>query len=148
MLPESSATRKSLPVTEGVLHYFPDAIAYVALVSKVGNDKHNPGEPLHWSRGKSDDHLNCIGRHLLSHGVYGSDGILHDGNLAWRALANLQLTLEDLQKKGHDVFALFGGQAQNTAAVTAGDDHHANAQRTDITGNGGGASGRGESAAA
>lgn len=142
MLPENSATRKSLPVTEGVLHYFPDAIAYIALVSKIGNDKHNPGEPLHWSRGKSDDHLNCIGRHLLSHGTYGADGILHDGNLAWRALANLQLTLEALQKQGHDVFTLFGGPAA-TAAVTVGDDH-AHAQRTDPPGNGSGPARSGE----
>ena len=144
MLPESSAARKSLPVTEGVLHYFPDAIAYIALVSKIGNDKHNPGEPLHWSRGKSDDHLNCIGRHLIEAGTYDSAGLLHDGMLAWRALANLQLTLEALQKKGHDVFTLFGGQAA-TAAVTAGDDPHAHAQRTDVTGNGGGTAGSGTS---
>jgi hypothetical protein len=156
MLPENSETRKTLPVADGVLHYFPDAIAYVALVSKVGNDKHNPGEPLHWSRGKSDDHLNCIGRHMLEHGQYASDGILHDGNLAWRALANLQLTLERLTKLGHNVFALHGGQKSKdmatpiwysralTETVTInehahGADHHAatEQQSENATGNGG-----------
>ena len=119
MLPENSAQRKTIPVTEGVLKYFPLAIAYIALVSKVGNDKHNPGEPLHWSRGKSDDHSDCIGRHLLDLGTYDSAGLLHDGMLAWRALANLQIAIEDLTMKGHDVFKLHGGQGLAPAPITA-----------------------------
>lgn len=104
MLPSDSKLRKDLPIVTGVLDYFPDAIAYVALVSKVGNDKHNPGEPMHWARGKSDDHENCIGRHLVDRHGAGDDGILHAGNLAWRALANLQLTIEGYQRNGVDVF--------------------------------------------
>ena len=139
-LPENSEARKNLPVTDGVLNYFPLAIAYLALVSKRGNDKHNPGEPLHWSRGKSDDHANCIGRHLLELGKYAEDGLLHDGMLAWRAAANLQLRLEDLAKRGFSIFELHGGRGPAaaegepvgavTGAVTInehahGDDHHA-----------------------
>lgn len=94
MLPKDSKERKALPITTGVLDYFPDAIAYVAYVSKVGNDQHNPGEPLHWARDKSTDHADCIGRHLIERGKLDSDNVRHSGKLAWRALALLQEELE------------------------------------------------------
>lgn len=93
LLEASSEKRKAYPITSGVLDYFPDAIAAVAEVSFQGNEKHNPGEPLHWARGKSMDHADCIARHLVERG--GVDGnILHTAALAWRALALLQEELE------------------------------------------------------
>jgi hypothetical protein len=94
LLPEDSSARKSIPVTTGVLDYFPLAIAAVAQLSKAGNDKHNPGEPLHWARGKSTDHADCIGRHLIDRGRFAEDGTRHTAALAWRALALLQEELE------------------------------------------------------
>lgn len=95
VLPTDSAERKNMPVYSGVIRYFPRALAYVAKISKSGNDKHNPGEPLHWSRDKSGDHLDCIARHLIDvETVDPEDGLLHAGKLAWRALANLELKLE------------------------------------------------------
>lgn len=95
-LPSDSAERKAIPITTGVLDYFPAALAEVAKVSKAGNDKHNPGEPLHHARGKSTDHADAIGRHLLERGGRDEDtGQLHSAELAWRALANLQQELED-----------------------------------------------------
>jgi len=90
----TSQERKDRPVYSGVLNYFPDAIAYVAMISKIGNDKHNPGQPLHWSKDKSNDHKDCIARHLLDAGNNDPDGIRHSGYLAWRALANLQIEIE------------------------------------------------------
>jgi hypothetical protein len=60
-----SAARKDTPVYSGFLAYFPAAIAGAARHSKRGNDKHNPGEPLHHARGKSTDHEDCVARHLL-----------------------------------------------------------------------------------
>jgi len=93
-LPTDSKARKSTPITTGVLDYFPDAIAEVARVSKVGNDQHNPGEPLHWAREKSTDHADCIARHLLERGKVDSDGQRHSAKLAWRALALLQTEIE------------------------------------------------------
>lgn len=91
----TSAERKATPLYSGVLKYFPQALLAVARLSQIGNDKHNPGEPLHWSREKSNDHLDCIARHLIDAGtVDGEDGLLHDVKLAWRALANLELALE------------------------------------------------------
>lgn len=82
--------------------YFPDALAAVAQVSKVGNDQHNPGEPLHWARGKSMDQLNTAFRHMIDHGtgnVYDDGGkTRHLAKAAWRILAELQLSIEDEEK--------------------------------------------------
>ena len=88
-----SATRKTYPMAVGLLDYFPDALAEVARVSFLGNEKHNPGEPMHHARGKSMDHADCIVRHLVGRG--GFDGDLRESAaLAWRALALLQEELE------------------------------------------------------
>ncbi len=95
------ALRKEAPMARGVLDYFPDALAAVAHLSKVGNDKHNPGQPLHWSREKSSDHADCIMRHLAGRGTIDpEDDILHDVKVAWRALALCQLALEKRRAGG------------------------------------------------
>ena len=94
-LPTTTAERKAIPLAAGVLDYFPAALAYVARISKAGNDKHNPGQPLHHARGKSMDHPDCILRHLIDRGtVDPEDGLRHSGKVAWRALALLQEELE------------------------------------------------------
>ena len=95
MLPTDAKERKNLPIWSGFMNYFPDAIAAVAAVSKAGNDQHNPGEPLHWSREKSSDHEDCLARHLLGLGTEDDDGQLHSAKLAWRAMAILQLEIEE-----------------------------------------------------
>ena len=77
----SSERRKRYPIFSGLMKYFPDAIYEVARLSLESNEKHNPGEHLHWAIEKSGDTLDCIGRHML------------DGewvHVAWRALENLQ----------------------------------------------------------
>lgn len=94
LLPEDGAERKLYPVATGVVDYFPDALAAVAVISHAGNEKHNPGEPLHWARGKSMDHADCIMRHLIQRGGRDQDGNRHSAQLAWRALALLQQELE------------------------------------------------------
>lgn len=86
--------RKEQPIARGFMDYFPNAIAEVAHVSYVGNQQHNPGQELHWSRGKSDDHADCIARHLIERGTVDEDGVRHSAKAAWRALAMLQLELE------------------------------------------------------
>jgi hypothetical protein len=92
VLPTDSEERKQLPIFSGVLNYFPLAIAAVARVSKRGNDKHNPGQTLRWSRGKSMDHCDCIARHLIDVDTVNPEtGEFEDAMaLAWRALAKLQ----------------------------------------------------------
>jgi hypothetical protein len=91
-LPSDSLARKRYPISSGVLKYFPAAIAGVARVSQEGNDKHNPGEPLHHARGKSMDHDDCIQRHLmdLQDALAAGDkttALLEADAVAWRALA-------------------------------------------------------------
>jgi hypothetical protein len=93
-----SQARKEQPIMRGVLDYFPDAIAEVARTSFIGNQKHNPGEPLHWARGKSDDHSDCIARHLIERGTLDDDGLRHSAKVAWRALALLQTEIENATK--------------------------------------------------
>lgn len=94
ILPDDSAARKRMPITTGVIDYFPRALAAVAEISVIGNDKHNPGEPLHWAKEKSTDHADCIARHLIDRGKRGKDGSRHSAALAWRALAFLEMELE------------------------------------------------------
>lgn len=98
MLPSNSKDRKDRPMARGLLDYFPDALAEVAYVSKIGNDQHNPGEELHWAKEKSTDHADCIIRHLADRGTIDTDGTLHSAKVAWRALALLQLELENARK--------------------------------------------------
>ena len=79
----------------GLLDYFPAALAAVAVVSRIGNDQHNPGEPLHHARGKSMDHADTAIRHLMDRGTLDTDGQRHTAKAAWRVLAELQQELED-----------------------------------------------------
>jgi hypothetical protein len=80
-----------------VLKYFPLTIAAMARVSFKGNERHNPGQPLHWSRGKSADHEDCVMRHLMDLEQIDTDGELHAVHLAWRACAAAELILENQQ---------------------------------------------------
>lgn len=98
IFPTDPKERKTFPVFSGVLKYFPDAIAAVSHVSYVGNEQHNPGEPLHWARGKSMDQEDTLLRHLMEAGSLDSDGIRHSAKVVWRALAMLQLEIEGEQK--------------------------------------------------
>jgi hypothetical protein len=99
-LPINSAERKNYPLLSGVLRYFPAALAGVARISKLGNDKHNPGETLYHARKKSNDHGDCIIRHLMDtqdllamdeRGALTPKGIedllTEASSIAWRALA-------------------------------------------------------------
>lgn len=94
-LPTDPVERKGIPLCTGVLDYFPAALAEIAKISKAGNDQHNPGEVLHWARGKSMDQADTIVRHLMERGSIDTDGCRHSAKMAWRALALLQLELEE-----------------------------------------------------
>ena len=91
--------RKESPMARGVLDYFPRAIMAVANVSFVGNEQHNPGQPMHWAKDKSTDHADCILRHLAERGTVDNDGLRHTAKVAWRALALLETELEALEQK-------------------------------------------------
>lgn len=93
ILPSDAAERKAVPLAEGLLYYFPNALAEIARVSRRGNDQHNPGQPMHWAMDKSTDHADCILRHLIDAGTVDGDGQLHTAKVAWRALALLETEL-------------------------------------------------------
>jgi hypothetical protein len=94
ILPADAKERKRIPIATGVLDYFTAALAEVAKVSYAGNEQHNPGEPLHWARGKSADHEDTMLRHFIERGTRDVDGQRHSAKMAWRALAILQMELE------------------------------------------------------
>lgn len=107
-LPRGYKARKDLPLFTFLTEYFPDAIVELVKVSVAGNVQHNPGEKMHWARGKSMDQMNTAMRHIFDHGmghVYdeeppevlaciGEDGTMHLAKAAWRLLAEIQLICE------------------------------------------------------
>ena len=88
LFPVDSAKRKEFPVYSGFLQYFPAAIAAIAHHSYMGNEKHNPGQPLHHDRAKSADEEDALARHLMEGDLVG---------MAWRAMSALQ---KDMEAKG------------------------------------------------
>lgn len=112
-LKKLDAARKLIKPFAGFFAYFPDAIAAVAQLSAIANEKHNPGEPMHWAKGKSAEQRESQARHMLdeardgplSRDRYQVNGevfmLLHAVSNAWRAMAQLQ-TLAD---QGHNIFA-------------------------------------------
>lgn len=100
-LPTTAAARKGLPLWTGFVMYFPDVFPEVAKVSVLGNQQHNPGQPLHWERGKSTDQMDAAFRHMLDHGMgttKDTDGTYHLAKAIWRLCAELQLTIEKERK--------------------------------------------------
>ena len=91
--------RKDYPVWTGVINYFPDALMEESRVSKIGNEQHHKGKPLHWDKTKSMDHLDALTRHLIQAKEDDIDGVSHLAKVAWRALAALQTKLEKHEKQ-------------------------------------------------
>ena len=91
--------RKDYPVWTGVINYFPDALMEVSRVSKIGNEQHHKGKPLHWDKTKSMDHLDALTRPLIQAKEDDIDGVSHLAKVAWRALAALQTKLEKHEKQ-------------------------------------------------
>gem|GEM_PF-2107982 len=104
-LPTSASQRKGIPVYSGFLAYFPKAVAAVAKLSKIGNDQHNPGSPLHWDRSKSGDELDAMCRHILDIAEVDTDDTPHEVKVAWRAMANLQKSIETNPSRFEKFFA-------------------------------------------
>lgn len=86
ILPTEAKERKAIPVYSGFVKYFPKAMAAVAKISMTGGIQHGqlPDE-LFWDRSKSGDELDALMRHMLDE---------EWGQVAWRAMANLEKQLE------------------------------------------------------
>ena len=93
-LPTDAEARKGFPLA-AIFDCFPDALLAIAEVIKAGNDQHNPGQPIHWARGKSMDQDDCLLRHFMDRGLIDVDGKRHSAKMAWRSLALLQLEIEE-----------------------------------------------------
>ncbi len=96
ILSQDSAERKQTPMWSGWLQYFPLAHAAAARHSFRMNEKHNPGEPMHWARDKSKDHEDCAQRHLVDVHHFNEETQEYEEacSLFWRAGAILQLLEE------------------------------------------------------
>jgi hypothetical protein len=103
-LPPGASDRKGIPIATGFIDYFPDAVAAVAQLSRIGNDQHNPGTPLHWDRAKSGDESDCLMRHFLERGTFDNDGVRHSVKVAWRAMAQLQKEIEAAKGRLEPIF--------------------------------------------
>lgn len=113
-LPMDAKTRKGIPIYSGFVKYFPDAMAAVAELSRIGNDQHNPGQPLHWAKEKSQDEMDAQMRHIVDNAggtERDTEGVLHAVKNAWRAMANLQR----LADAGVNIFAEPPGFPQGAA---------------------------------
>ena len=96
--PTTKEERKACPLYSGLLAYFPDALRAVANLSAVGNNQHNPGEPMHWARDKSTDHADSAVRHIIEQEPFDEEGVRHRAKAAWRTLALLQTEIEQSTK--------------------------------------------------
>lgn len=89
------------PVFQGAIAYFPRALSAVADVSALGAAKYA------WKGWEAvpngfDRYSNALGRHLCKEGyeLIDSDlGCLHAAQVAWNALARLELLLREQEKQ-------------------------------------------------
>ena len=95
------------PIFQGVIARFPRALEAIAEVSRVGTAKHNvplddTAVMLSQSHG---EHSDAMMRHIVAHAEHGpfneenGETILHDAQVAWRALARLEKWLYDREAK-------------------------------------------------
>jgi len=91
IFPEGASERHEYPVFTGLLAYFPRACAAVANVSFIGNEQHQPGEPMHWAKEKSIGTGDQVVRHTMQGVLEGS--AYHLAQAAWRALELLERKL-------------------------------------------------------
>ena len=85
---------------EVAVTYFRDAIIAIGRHSIKANEKHSPGQPIHWNRNQSKDQWGSWGRHLSALGTIDEEtGSPHHVPWAWRTLAIVQLYLEANKKQ-------------------------------------------------
>ena len=100
VITDKAQERKKIPVYSGFVKYFPNAMKEVAVCSRIANEQHHAGKPLHWDMDKSTDELDAMMRHLIDHTSepIDDDGIRHLTKVAWRAMAMLERTLTNKVK--------------------------------------------------
>lgn len=87
--------------------YFPNALRALAEHAQYGNDKHNPGEPLHWAFNKSTEHAESAARHASQAGTIDPEtGKSHTIGYAMRVM--MLLEAEEIQRGARPGFAVRG----------------------------------------
>lgn len=102
LFPEDDNEREQYPAGTFLTTYFPHAQAAKAHHSWKSNEKHNPGEPMHWAKDKSIGGPDRIVRHLME-GVWAwmrgdrEGAKYHFTALAWRADEYLERFLTGME---------------------------------------------------
>ena len=65
LIPEDDEERAKYPIGTYTTEYCPNAIVALARHSFEANEKHNPGEEIHWAKEKSVGSINRVFRHLF-----------------------------------------------------------------------------------
>jgi hypothetical protein len=99
--PGSKLDAGKSPVFQGLLDYFPKACLAVAEVSEVGAKKYTwrgwESVPNGFAR-----YSDALGRHLVKEAIDGrydyDTGLLHAAQVAWNAMARLELLLREEKK--------------------------------------------------
>lgn len=107
-LPGAKFDSGKAPVMRGVIQYFPRALEQVAKVSAAGAAKYtwNGWETVLDGPSRYSD---ALARHLLAEVIEGpvddgpgGTGCLHAAQVAWNALARLELLLREMEKAAAD----------------------------------------------
>ena len=95
------------PVYQGFLAYFPRAIMEVAQVSAFGKEKYNAEySDKGFMQLVSERYADASVRHLLDEVIEGTvinkgdGGVRHDAQVAWDALARLEIRLKEEEERG------------------------------------------------
>jgi hypothetical protein len=120
-----------VPVYQGCLMYFPRALQAVSQVSEYGTKKYDvPFTTQGWRLVPADELRDALVRHILDRVIDGDvnsvDGdLLHQAQVAWEALAVLEVMLEANAKAKSDnpIYAVPGGLAFAAERSKPGDIH-------------------------
>lgn len=135
-IPTEDKARKRLKLWTYLTKYFPDAFIAEAEVAIIGNEQHNPGEPLHWAREKSTDQMNTAFRHQLDYAAgvrRDTDGQHHLAKAVWRLKAELQLDLER-ERDENDARRKSEAGSESLTEEARGVLPHAGAERDGVSG--------------
>lgn len=118
ILPKDDKQRKMLPILRMITGYFPKALREVTRVCVANNVRYNPDrkpQDINWARGKSNDQMGSLFRHILeaeAGKVFeelpsevqaacgpGFERVYVLAEATWRALAALELQIEQEEVK-------------------------------------------------
>jgi len=111
---EGSATKRDVgksPIWQGCINYFPRALHAVANVSDYGNRKYGEWGGFALVPNAVPRYNDALGRHLVkecTEGPYDDNdsGLSHAAQVAWNALARLEMMLRDKvieDRRGNDI---------------------------------------------